>query len=80
MKYELTNEIKKIYGRKFHRIKALQDFGFVKAGDLGGWVMRNFWRGWGLMMAIAEVFNKRLEAKAQRRAMIERMDRGLFFS
>ena len=43
-----------------------------------GWVMRNFWRGWGLVMAIAEVFDKRLEAKAQRRAMVERMDRGLF--
>jgi len=37
-KYELTNETLKWHGRTLHRIRALRDFGDVKAGDLGGWV------------------------------------------
>ena len=35
-KYELTDET--IHDGKLHRIKALKDFGNVKAGDLGGFV------------------------------------------
>ncbi|QRG86082.1 hypothetical protein [Bulleidia sp. zg-1006] len=37
-KYELTSEIKTFNGIKLHRIKALIDFGDVKAGDLGGYI------------------------------------------
>ena len=37
-KYELTNETLEWRGRTLHRIRALRDFGNVKAGDLGGWV------------------------------------------
>lgn len=37
-KYELTSEIKNYIGHKLYRIRALKDFGSVKAGDLGGWV------------------------------------------
>ena len=37
-KYELTNETKEFYGMILHRIRALKDFGRVRAGDLGGWV------------------------------------------
>ena len=38
-KYELTNETKVINnGVELHRIKALEDFGNVKKGDLGGWI------------------------------------------
>ena len=37
-KYELTNETKEFYGMVLHRIRALKDFGRVRAGDLGGWV------------------------------------------
>lgn len=39
-KFELTEETKNFYGRKLYRIRALKDFGNVKAGDLGGWVER----------------------------------------
>lgn len=39
-KYELTNEIRHFYGVDLHRIRALRDFGNVKAGDLGGWTER----------------------------------------
>lgn len=38
MKYEMTGEKKHIDGVILHRIKALKDFAFVKAGDLGGWI------------------------------------------
>ena len=38
MKYELTNETKAVNGKNLFRIRALRDFGTVKAGDLGGWV------------------------------------------
>jgi carbonic anhydrase/acetyltransferase-like protein (isoleucine patch superfamily) len=38
MKYELTSETKKLYGRTLYRIKALKDFAKIKKGDLGGWV------------------------------------------
>ena len=38
-KYELTQETKKLpNGIILYRIKALNDFGDVKAGDLGGFV------------------------------------------
>ena len=37
-KYELTSETQEENGETLYRIKALRDFGDVKAGDLGGWV------------------------------------------
>lgn len=37
-KYELTTETLQFAGRTFHRIKAVKDFGLVKAGELGGWI------------------------------------------
>lgn len=37
-KYEFTGETKVVFGKTLHRIKALISFGFVKAGELGGWV------------------------------------------
>jgi len=37
-KYELTNETISFENRKLFRIRALKDFGNVKAGDLGGYV------------------------------------------
>lgn len=37
-KYEMTDETKIVNGRRLHRIKALRDFGSVKAGELGGWI------------------------------------------
>jgi len=38
MKYELTTNTKTYLDRTLYQIKALKDFGRVKAGDLGGWV------------------------------------------
>lgn len=38
MKYKLTEETQRYYGRDLYRIQALKDFGDVKAGELGGWV------------------------------------------
>lgn len=37
-KYEFTSETINFCGRELHRIKALIDFGNVKAGDLGGYI------------------------------------------
>ena len=37
-KYELTSETKVINGVKLHRIKALNSFGRVEKGELGGWI------------------------------------------
>lgn len=37
-KYELTDEKLNVGVKTLHRIKALVDFGDVKAGDLGGWI------------------------------------------
>jgi carbonic anhydrase/acetyltransferase-like protein (isoleucine patch superfamily) len=37
-KYELTGETIRVRGDTLYRIKALRDFGNVKAGDLGGFV------------------------------------------
>ena len=37
-KFELTSDFKVYLGKKLFRIKALSDFGDVKAGDLGGYV------------------------------------------
>lgn len=38
MKFELTSETKVVFGKTLYRIRALVDFGIVKAGDLGGFV------------------------------------------
>ena len=37
-KYELTSETKVINGVELHRIKALNSFGNIKEGELGGWI------------------------------------------
>ena len=37
-KYEFTGEEKQFNGRILRRIRAVRDFGRVKAGDLGGWI------------------------------------------
>ena len=37
-KYELTTETLQFAGRTLYRIKAVKDFGSVKAGELGGWI------------------------------------------
>ena len=37
-KYELTSETKVINGVEVHRIKALNSFGNIKKGELGGWI------------------------------------------
>lgn len=37
-KYELTNNSKTVFGRKLFQIRALVDFGDVKAGSFGGYV------------------------------------------
>ncbi|WP_375638621.1 hypothetical protein [Bartonella sp. AA16NXGY] len=37
-KYELTDETIEFDGRTLHRIRALRDFGYVKKGDLGGFI------------------------------------------
>lgn len=37
-KYEFTGETMRHFGRTLHRIKALENFGDVKKGDLGGWI------------------------------------------
>lgn len=37
-KYELTDETLEWNVRTLHRIRALVDFGDVKAGELGGWI------------------------------------------
>ena len=37
-KYELTSETKVINGVELHQIKALNSFGNIKKGNLGGWI------------------------------------------
>ena len=37
-KYELTAETKVVCGKTLHRIKALISFGYIEAGELGGWI------------------------------------------
>ena len=37
-KYELTEETVTVSGKTLHRIRAVRDFGSVKAGDLGGYI------------------------------------------
>lgn len=37
-KYALTENVMDYNGRKIYQIKALKDFGDVKAGELGGWI------------------------------------------
>ena len=37
-KYELTTETLQLAGRTLHRIKAVKDFGSVKAGEFGGYI------------------------------------------
>ena len=41
-KYELTDETINVYGHILHRIKALRDFSNVKAGDLGGYIEKEY--------------------------------------
>lgn len=41
-KYVLTDETKTFLGRILHRIQAVRDFGDVKAGDLGGWIEKEY--------------------------------------
>jgi len=38
MKYELTTNFIEYKDRKVYQIKALKNFGYVKAGDLGGYI------------------------------------------
>lgn len=40
-KYKLSNNTIKYKGITLHRIEALKNFGDVKAGDLGGFVLWN---------------------------------------
>lgn len=37
-KYEFTDEVIEIDGKTLRRIKALRDFGSIKAGDIGGFI------------------------------------------
>ena len=37
-KYELTTETLQFAGRTLHRIKAVKDFGSIKAGEFGGYI------------------------------------------
>ena len=37
-KYEFTEETIEVSGKVLHRIKAVRDFGIVKAGELGGFI------------------------------------------
>lgn len=37
-KYELTDVTRKVGDRTLYQIRALKDFGEVKAGDLGGYI------------------------------------------
>ena len=37
-KYELTTNTKMCFGQKLYQIKALKNFGSIKAGDLGGYI------------------------------------------
>ena len=37
-KYELTSETLQYVGHTLYRIKALKDFGSIKAGQFGGWI------------------------------------------
>lgn len=39
-KYELTSETLRYNIYTLHRIKALKDFGSIKAGELGGWIKK----------------------------------------
>ena len=38
MKYEMTEETKVVDGVTLHRIRAIKDFEWARAGDLGGWI------------------------------------------
>lgn len=42
MKYELTTETKVVLGRTLYRIRALVAFGYVQAGELGGWIEQEY--------------------------------------
>lgn len=37
-KYELTSQVVECKGLVLHRIRALKDFGYIKAGEFGGWI------------------------------------------
>ena len=38
MKYEFTGETKEFLGKTLRRVRAVANFGDVRAGDLGGWI------------------------------------------
>jgi carbonic anhydrase/acetyltransferase-like protein (isoleucine patch superfamily) len=42
MKYRLTNKSKNYFGFTVYQIQAVNDFGSVKTGDLGGWVENEY--------------------------------------
>ena len=37
-KFELTEDVMVFNGKRLRRVRALRDFGFVKKGEVGGWV------------------------------------------
>ena len=37
-KYKLTSQVVECKGLVLHRIRALKDFGSIKAGEVGGWI------------------------------------------
>ena len=37
-KYEFTGNVKVLYGRTLHQIRATAAFGLIKAGEIGGWI------------------------------------------
>lgn len=37
-KYKLTSQVVECKGLVLHRIRALKDFGSIKAGEFGGWI------------------------------------------
>ena len=38
MKYELTDHTKLVAGHTLYQIRATEDFGWIKKGQLGGWI------------------------------------------
>ena len=41
-KYEFTGEEKEALGRILKRIRAIEDFNNIKAGDIGGWIEKGY--------------------------------------
>lgn len=42
LKYEFTGEESTYNGNTVRRIRAIRDFGNIKAGDLGGWLEKAY--------------------------------------